>query len=42
MGADFKYNNFIFKFQPKNTQIQHFWSQSIFASNFATRQIQGR
>ena len=26
-GADFKYNNIISKFQPKNTQIWHFWSQ---------------
>ena len=26
-GADFKYDNIIFKFQPKNTQIKHFWFQ---------------
>ena len=26
-GADFKYNKNILKFQPKNTQIRHFWSQ---------------
>ena len=25
--ADFKYNNSIFKFQPKNAQITYFWSQ---------------
>ena len=26
-GADFKYDNIVFKFRPKNTQIMHFWSQ---------------
>ena len=26
-GADFKYDNSFFKFQPKNIQIRHFWSQ---------------
>ena len=26
-GADFKYDNIVFKFQPQNTQIRHFWSQ---------------
>ena len=26
-GADFKYDNSFFKFQPKNTKIRHFWSQ---------------
>ena len=26
-GADFKYDNSFLKFQPKNTQIRHFWSQ---------------
>ena len=26
-GADFEYDNIIFKFQPKNTQIRHFWFQ---------------
>ena len=25
--TDFKYDNSIFKFQPKNTQIRHFWFQ---------------
>ena len=25
--ADLKHDNNIFKFQPKNTQIRHFWSQ---------------
>ena len=25
---DFKYDNILLKFQPKNTQIKHFWSQS--------------
>ena len=26
-GADFNYGNSIFKFQSKNNQIKHFWSQ---------------
>ena len=26
-GPDFKYDKIIFKFQSKNTQIRHFWSQ---------------
>ena len=26
-GADFKYDNSFFKFQPKNTQISYLWSQ---------------
>ena len=26
---DFKYGTSIFKFQPKNTQISYFWSQSL-------------
>ena len=26
-GADFKYDNVVFKFQPKNTKIRHFWSK---------------
>ena len=26
-GADFKYDNILFKFPPKNAQIEHFWSQ---------------
>ena len=26
-GADFKYDNIVFKFQPQNTQIRHFWSK---------------
>ena len=26
-GANFKHDNIIFKFQHKNTQISHFWSQ---------------
>ena len=26
-AADFKYDNIAFKFQPRNTQIKHFWSQ---------------
>ena len=26
-GADFKYDNSFFKWQPKNTKIRHFWSQ---------------
>ena len=26
-NTDFKYDNSIFKLQPKNTQIKHFWSQ---------------
>ena len=26
-GADFKYDNIVFKFQPKITQIRRFWSQ---------------
>ena len=25
-GADFKYDNIFFKFQPKNIQIRHLWS----------------
>ena len=32
-GADFKYDNIIFKFQPKNTRITHFWSH-IFGLSF--------
>ena len=27
MGTDFKFDNIVFKFQLKNTQIRHFWSQ---------------
>ena len=26
-GADFKYGNIVFKFQPKNTKIRHCWSK---------------
>ena len=26
-GTDLNYENSILKFQPKNTQIRHFWSQ---------------
>ena len=36
-GADFKYDNNVFKFQPQNTEIWHFWSQTseflFFAQN---------
>ena len=28
-GADFKYDKTVFKFQPKSTQIMHFWSQIL-------------
>ena len=28
-GAGFKYNNIIFKSQPKNTQMRHFWSHIL-------------
>ena len=28
-GADFKCDNIVFKFQAKNTQIRHFWSQIL-------------
>ena len=27
-GTDLKYDNIVLKFQPKNTQIRHFWSQT--------------
>ena len=26
-GANFKYDNSFFKYQPKSTQIRHFWSE---------------
>ena len=28
-GADFKYDNIVFKFRPKSTQIRHFLSQIL-------------
>ena len=45
-GADFKYDNIILKFQCKNTQIRHFWSQNkgflSFLPKFSTRHIRVR
>ena len=36
-GAGFKYNNIIFKFQPKNTQMMHFWSHILRTFIFYTK-----
>ena len=33
-GTDFKYDKIVFKFQPKNTQIRHFWSHILAFSFF--------
>ena len=38
-GADFKYDNIIFKFQSKNTKIRHSWSQ-IQAFSFLHQTLQ--
>ena len=37
--ADFKYDNIVFKFQPENTQIRHFWLQ-IYAFLFFREVLQ--
>ena len=28
LGTDFKYDNIVFQFQPRNTQVKHFWYQN--------------
>ena len=45
-GADFKYDNNIFKFEPQSMQIGYIWFQIkgvlFFAPNVAIRQLRGR